>query len=104
MSVYNSNVQSKIIDPVYDKSNFRSEYRLDSNSVYLSNFRLSGMGIETTTSAEPYNPLLGAFCIQSLQLYDGNQLLDQVLKILIIQMMKTFLLIHGPIGDHMDLL
>jgi len=80
MSVYNSNVQSKIIDPVYDKSNFRSEYRLDSNSVYLSNFRLSGMGIETNTSAEPYNPLLGAFCIQSLQLYDGNQLLDQVLS------------------------
>ena len=79
MSVYNSNVTSKIIDPVYDKSNFRSEYRFDSNSVYLSNFRITGMGIKTSAE-NSYNPLLGAFCIKSLQLYDGNQLLDQVLS------------------------
>ena len=29
MSVYNSNIQTRLIDPVFDRKNFRAEYRLN---------------------------------------------------------------------------
>lgn len=82
MSIYNSNIQTRTIDSVFDRKNFRTEFRLSSNDAcYLSNWRLIGMGIQTSAAqGEPYNPILGAWCIDSMQLYDGNQLLDQVLN------------------------
>jgi hypothetical protein len=80
MSVYNQNVQTKIVDPVFDRKNFKTEFRLDSDTVYLSNWRLIDMGIVANSTDVAPNPLLGAFCIKSLQLLDGNKLLDQVLQ------------------------
>lgn len=81
MSVFNANISTRIIDPVFDSENFRTEWRLNSNTVYLSNMRLINVGIEDDGNAETgLNPLTGAYCIESIQLYDGNQLLDQVLQ------------------------
>lgn len=45
MSLYNSTVKTRIIDPVFDRSNFRTEYRLGgTDALYLSNMRLLDMG------------------------------------------------------------
>ena len=91
MSVYNSNVETKILDPVFDRKNFRTEFRLDEhNAVYLSNWRLDGMGIVTNGNLNAYNPILGTFCMNSIQLYDGNQLLDQILSADLYKAFKTF--------------
>lgn len=76
-NLYNSNITTRIIDAVFEKEKFRSEYRLQPDTVYLANFRLAGLGIDSTPAQE-LNYLLGQLaCIKSIQLYDGNQLLSQ---------------------------
>lgn len=87
MSVYNSNISTKIVDPVYDKSNFRTEFRLPAGEVYLSNMRLGNYGLNTTS---PTLPGTGAFCMQSIQIYDGNQLLDQVLEATLVKNFEAY--------------
>jgi hypothetical protein len=80
MSVYNGNVLSRLIDPVFDKSSFKSEFRLNApDTVYLSNMRLLNSGINANP-ATGLNGATGQFCINSIQLYDGNVLLDQILE------------------------
>ena len=79
MSVYNQNIQTRIVDPVFDRKNFKTEFRLDADTVYLSNWRLIDMGMTCNVQAA-YNPLIGAFCMKSIQLLDGNKLLDQILE------------------------
>tara|TARA_Y100001972_G_scaffold112246_1_gene145834 strand:+ start:3214 stop:4527 length:1314 start_codon:yes stop_codon:yes gene_type:complete len=79
MSVYNQNIQTRIVDPVFDRKNFKTEFRLDADTVYLSNWRLIDMGL-TSNVQSAYNPLIGAFCMKSIQLLDGNKLLDQILE------------------------
>jgi len=76
-NLYNSNITTRIIDAVFEKKLFRSEYRLQADTLYLANFRLAGLGVESTP-AQALNGLLGQLsCIKSIQLYDGNQLLSQ---------------------------
>ena len=78
MSLYNSTVKTRIIDPVFDRSNFRTEYRLGgTDALYLSNMRLLDMGI-SVDKATKLMPLTGAFCMKSIQMFDGNKLLDQM--------------------------
>lgn len=89
-SSYNSGIKTNIIDPVFDRSNFRSEYRLNADSVYLSNMRLVNMGIGDNGAPSNLNPLLGCFCIDTIQLLDGNQLLDQVLDASILQGFRNY--------------
>lgn len=80
MSVYNGNVLSRLIDPVFDKATFKSEFRLNApETVYLSNMRLLNSGIDANP-ATALNGATGQFCIESIQLYDGNVLLDQILE------------------------
>jgi len=79
MSVVDNSFITRQIDSVFDKPNFRSEWRFQPNTVYLSNMRLLDQGI-ASAAANFYNPITGAFCIDSIQLYDGNVLLDQVLE------------------------
>lgn len=80
MSVYNGNILTRIIDPVYDSQNFKTEFRLNAPDVaYLSNMRLINMGIASQPLTN-YDSAVGAFCMESIQLYDGNVLLDQVLN------------------------
>lgn len=79
MSIYSSEITTRLIDPVFDKSNFRSEYRLQNDTVYLASLRLLNVGL-TSSATNGYNRLLGALgCIESMQLFSGNELLDQIL-------------------------
>lgn len=78
--LYNSSITTRLIDPVFDKAKFRSEFRLTPDTAYLTNLRLLNVGIKSTP-AQALNPLTGSKgCIKSIQLYDGNQLLDQLLE------------------------
>lgn len=89
-SVYNSSITTRLIDPIFEKSKFRSEYRLNPETLYLPNLRLLHAGIDSDTSTQ-LNGLVGTYgCIKSIQLYDGNQLLDQVLEASIINGFRNF--------------
>ena len=80
MTFYTSGLKTHLIDPIHDSTNFQSEFRLKSDTVYLSNLRLANIGAKVNTAA-PYNPLAGAAAIiKSIHLYDGNQMLDQILE------------------------
>lgn len=76
-NIYNSNITTRYLEPV-NHSNHRTEYRLDNNSVYLSNLRLINVGA-TADSHKQATQMRGANAIiKSIALYSGNQLLDQV--------------------------
>lgn len=99
MSVYNANLLTRIHDPVFDRQNFKTEFRLDAvDSVYLSNMRLINMGIQTSGN-NVFNGATGAFCIDSIQLYDGNVLLDQILQATI---WKTFKNLNNTNDENMS--
>jgi hypothetical protein len=80
MSIYSSEITTRLIDPVFDKSNFRSEFRLQDDTVYLASLRLLNVGI-SSSGTNGLNRLLGSLgCIESMQLFSGNELLDQILS------------------------
>ena len=80
MSLYNSEITTREINSVFDRESFKTEFRLNPDTVYLANIRLCNSGI-TSSEADTYNKLLGAIaCIKSIQLYDNNTLLDQILE------------------------
>ena len=88
--LYNSSISTRLIDPVYDRKTFKSEFRLQPDTAYLSNLRLLNCGIESTP-AQKLNGLVGTYgCIKSIQLYDGAQLLDQLLEASIYNGFKNF--------------
>jgi len=73
--------KSLFLDPSYDQSKFRSEFRLPKqNGVYMSNIRLLNIGASKASAGNSsYNELCGALgVIDSIELYSGSQLLDQV--------------------------
>ena len=75
MSIYSGSVSTRLLEPV-NFSNNRCEFRLNNDSAYLSNLRLVNV---SANSDGARSPLLGwATVIKSMQLYCGNQLLDQV--------------------------
>jgi RNase P/RNase MRP subunit POP5 len=80
MSVYNQSIsKTHIIDPVYNRANFRAEYRLEPETIYFSNLRLIGLGVEGTTGGKRYNALCGAYgIIKQIILMDDNEVLDQL--------------------------
>lgn len=84
MAFYTSGLKTHIVDPVHDSKNFQTEFRFKSGTVFLSNLRLLNVGIQSSTTNlqdSQYNHLAGAAaCIQSIHLYDGNVLLDQILE------------------------
>lgn len=73
-----SNVESRIFDPVFDKAG-RVEFRLPSDSAFLSDLRLINVGITSSSATDSPNPLLGIMSgIRRIQLLDGSTLLDQI--------------------------
>jgi hypothetical protein len=89
MSIYSSDITTRLIDPVFDKSNFRSEYRLHDDTVYLASMRLLQVGF-SSSATNGYNRLLGALgCIESIQLFSGNELLDQILSATILNGLRS---------------
>ena len=78
MSSY-GNITTRIIDSVFDRANLRAEFRLPADSLYLSNMRLTGLGIFSSNPATSYNELLGALGgVKNIQVYDGSTLLEQM--------------------------
>ncbi len=78
MSSY-GNVTTRIIDPVFDRSNLRVEFRLPADSCYLSNMRLVNVAIDSNNAATSYNPQLGALgAIRNISIFDGSVLLEQL--------------------------
>jgi hypothetical protein len=89
--LYNSSITTRLIDPVFDKAKFRTEFRLQPDTVYLSNLRIAGLGV-TSTPAQKLNGLVGNVgCIKQISLYDGNQLLDQCVQTSIYEGFKSFM-------------
>ena len=70
------------LDPSYNSSKFRSEFRLPkSNGVYKPDMRLLNIGVSKSAGGNTsYNILTGAYgVIDSLALYSGSQVVDQIL-------------------------
>jgi len=89
MSSY-GNVTSRIIDPVFDRSNLRVEFRLPADSCYLSNIRLINIAINSDNAASSYNPQLGALgAIRNISVFDGSVLLEQLSDATLINAFKN---------------
>jgi len=74
MSYYSGGeVKSKIIDPVNDITNLRSEFRLDNIPCMLTRMRLINIGLTGTSSVNnDYNLLTGSYgIIKNIRLMDG---------------------------------
>jgi hypothetical protein len=84
MSFYNQSIATQIIDPVFNSSKYRTEFRIVKDGLYLSNMRIHNLGLITTDTGVAqevaYNYLTGIHgAIENIYLYDGKQVLDQVL-------------------------
>jgi len=80
-NLYNSDITTRILEAA-NHSAQRTEFRLENNSCYLSNLRLVNVGGSTTVNAgdQPNaNFAQGPrSVIRQIELYSGNQLLDQI--------------------------
>jgi hypothetical protein len=84
MSFYNSSIATQIIDPSFNSSKYRTEFRIIKDGLYLSNMRIHNLGLTTSVQGvideNSYNYLTGIHgAIENIYLYDGKQILDQVL-------------------------
>ena len=79
---YESNVKNKLLDPVLDVKNQRTEFRINDDGtgrVILSSMRLVGLGVFAANNVS-YLAAGAAGVIKNIYLYDGNQVLDQCLE------------------------
>lgn len=82
MSFYTNNVYTKIYNSVFDQSKYRSEFRLDDNTLFLSNMRILNLGLTSTVgNTKRYNLVNGVGAIiKNIYLYDGSVILDKVIN------------------------
>ena len=82
MAFYTQNVKTEIYNSVFDQANYRSEFRLDSDKLYLSNMRILNLGLTAATLGDGrYNLVNGVgSVIKNIFLYDGQQILDKVIN------------------------
>ena len=84
MSFYNQSIATQIIDPSFNSSKYRTEFRIVKEGLYLSNMRIHNLGLTTSVQGvideNAYNYLTGIHgAIENIYLYDGKQVLDQIL-------------------------
>lgn len=84
MAFYTNTVATKIIDPQFNKSMNRSEFRIKDMGLYGSNMRIMNLGVIVSAPSlaadRAYNKLAGCYgTIENIYLYDGKVVLDQVL-------------------------
>ena len=85
MSYYSASIMTEVINPVFDKSKLRSEFRLDPDMLYSSYMRVMNLGVYATLGSfennRRYN-LLSGVCgmVKNIFLYDDKKVLDQVLN------------------------
>ena len=80
MSMYNQSIsKTHIIDPVYNRANFKAEYRLEAGTVYFSSMRLVNIGVEGAAGGRLYNKLVGTYgTLKNILLMDDNEVLDSL--------------------------
>jgi hypothetical protein len=81
MAFYTNTVKTEIFNSVFDQRNYRSEFRLTSDKLYLSNMRILNLGLTSveTTAGKRYNLVNGVgSAIKSITLYDGSTTLDKI--------------------------
>lgn len=80
--VYESNVKNRLLDPVLDVKNQRTEFRINddgSGRVILSSMRLVGLGVFAANDVS-YLVAGAGGVIKNIYLYDGNVVLDQCIE------------------------
>jgi hypothetical protein len=79
MALYSSGIKTNILDPEIDNTQ-RTEFRLNADTVYLTNMRLLDVGLyKVGGSATKYNVLCGALgVIKSITLLDNGVQLDAI--------------------------
>jgi hypothetical protein len=78
---HTSGLKTTLIDAVYNKSNFRSEFRFDVDKVYLSNMRILNLGVvkPANSTDASYNQLVGSYgIIKQISLMDGTETLSNM--------------------------
>lgn len=78
---HTSGIKTSLIDSVYDKSNFRTEFRFNQDAVYLSNMRVLNLGVLKPEggAVANYNQLIGAYgIVKQISLMDGNETLSNM--------------------------
>ena len=80
MSYYTNDIETHEIQAYTNSTNFRTEFRLDADKLYMSNMRLMNIGFkENTAVTRNVNRLVGAYgIIKSLSLFDDNELIDSL--------------------------
>jgi hypothetical protein len=85
MAYYTSSIQTEVLNPVYNQSKYRSEFRLDQDMLYTPFMRVCNLGVLATAASfadqRKYNRLTGVCgVVRNIFLYDDKQVLDQVLN------------------------
>lgn len=80
MSYYTNDIETHEIQAYTNSTNFRTEFRLDADKLYMSNMRLMNIGFkENTAVTRNVNRLVGVYgIIKSLSLFDDNELIDSL--------------------------
>lgn len=70
---------TRLVDPRFNSSGLRSEFRLDRDTAYYSDLRLINIGFSSASGATVYNGLLGAEVpIRSISLLDGGTVIEAI--------------------------
>ena len=82
MAFYTNSVYTKIYNSVFDQSKYRSEFRFESDTLFLSNMRILNLGLTAVqTTDKRYNLVNGVGAIiKNIYLYDGSVILDKVIN------------------------
>ena len=82
MAFYTNSVVTEIYNSVFDQSKYRSEFRLDSDKLYLSNMRILNLGLTSVETGEKrYNLVNGiGAVVKSFTLYSGSTVLDKIVN------------------------
>lgn len=75
-SKYSSPIHSRIIDPIFDRANFRAEFRLQPDTAYYSDLRLIDVGVVSDAASQLQLSLGTEGVIRSISLMDGGTTLD----------------------------
>jgi len=69
---YSNKIKISELEPIYDNSGTRTEWRFESNKIYSTNVLIANI-IATQNTASKYNRLVGASgMFDNVQLFDGN--------------------------------
>jgi len=99
-TIYTDNVKTHLIDPVYNRGNYRAEFRLQGGTAYMSNLRMANLGIYGI-NAKKYNAMAGVCgLIRQISLMDDSTLLDQILEFPVWWAFKNY---NRPNQENMNL-